>query len=458
MVKSDKSPILRIGVIQGGKIIEEKLIRERTTVTVGSGTRNTIVLPSASAPKSIALFELQSGEYHLSFTDGMDGRVSVGEQAADLQSLKAQNLVRRTSSGYSFKLNESSRGRVSVGECIILFQFVTPQPEPVRPQLPSVARGYWLHNMDWPYSSTFGSCLLAMIVVVVWANNTPLPKEMGIEDIPDRFAKLVMPDKPSDTKSDDGAGPAEDEKPQPKKDDKKKVDTQPEEGPAGDSEEARAARAAIHREKVEKKVAGRGLLKLLGAKGPGGMASGAVADVFNEGSIGGSGEGTFEGIGGLDVATAAGQRGTRGGDGAGSAASIEDLGTRGVEKGVGDGSGKRKVEAQVVAKVTATSLQEFDSDSRNQKDIMDTLRRRMGGVKACYEKRLKRNPELKGKVVVRFVIAAGGSVIEAEVVENTTGDSDLAACIAQSVRVIRFPPAEGSETTVTYPIILVPGS
>ena len=120
MPEPAKPKILRIGVIRGGKIIEEKLIRKRSSVTVGTGNRNTIVLPAANAPKNMALFEMRGNDYFLAFTDQMTGRVSVADKAADLQSLKAQNLVRKTGNTYHLKLSENSRGRVSVGECILL--------------------------------------------------------------------------------------------------------------------------------------------------------------------------------------------------------------------------------------------------------------------------------------------------------------------------------------------------
>jgi TonB family protein len=458
MTEAMREKILRIGVIQGGKIIEEKLIRRRASVSVGTSTRNTIMLPVANAPKSFSLFELRGNEYHLTFTDEMTGRISVGNDASDLQSLKAQNLVRKSGSVYTLKLNEASRGRVSVGECILLFQFVSPPPEPVRPQLPAVVRGYWSHNIDWAYTTTFSLTVACFLAITIWAHTIPVPRELGIEDIPDRFAEL-LPDRnvEEDTK-DNGAGEkkeAEKPKPQPKEDQNKN------QAPAddqGDTAEAKAAKAAAHRADIEKKVAGRGLLKLLGAKGPGGMPVGtAVADVFGEGSVGNS-ENAFEGIGGVDVATAAGQRGVRGSGGATSAASIEDMGTRGVVGAAGQGN-RQKTEAKVVANVTSTALQEFDSDSRSQQDIVNVVRRRLGGIKHCYESRLKRNPELKGKVVVHFVVHSGGTVIESSVVENSTGDSELGACIASQVRAIRFPPAQGGgETSVTYPFILAPGS
>lgn len=454
MPESPKGKILRIGVIQGGKIIEEKLIRKRSTVTVGAGTRNSLVLLAADVPRSIALFELRGNDYYLAFDDKMSGRVSVNNQAADLQSLKAQNLVKKSGSTYHLKLNEGSRGRVSVGACIILFQFVNQPPEPVRPMLPASVKGYWMKNIDWPYTSSLGVVLMSFLLIIIWAKNSPLPKEPGLDDIPDRFAKLLMPDRET-PKEDDGEGAGKEE-PKPEKIAKKKDAEEEPADDAGDSDEAKAVKVAKKRADMEKKVGGRGLLKILGTKGPGGMAGGAVADVFSEGSVG-DGSDAFDGVGGgMDVATNAGQQGSRGGDGAGEEASIDNLGTKGVVGAAGKGT-KKKAEARVVARVSSAAMQEFDSDSRSPADIKKAMRRRLGGIKRCYEKRLKRNPELRGKVVIRFVIHPGGKVIEVEVVENTTNDSDLAACIRSKVKAIRFGTTDGGETSVIYPFILAPG-
>jgi outer membrane biosynthesis protein TonB len=457
MAESGKQKILRLGVIRGGKIIEEKLIRKRVSVTVGTGTKNNIVLPTTNAPKAYTLFELRGNDYYLVFTDQMSGRMSVGDKAADLQSLKAQNLVRKHGNSYYLKLSDVARGRVSVGECIILFQFVNPPPEPVRPQLPSIVRGYWLRNIDWPYTSTFGVTILVMLIIMIWAKNVPLPKEVTIEDIPDKFAKMIIPDKPEEEETSDEADGAGEKKKEPVIEKKAKDDEPESEEPSAEEQEAaRKKAAAAKRAKMEKKVAGRGLLKVLGAKGPGGVAAGgAVADVFGEGGIAGSGDGAFDGIGGLDVATAAGQKGQRGMDGAATATSIADIGTKGVVGKAGKGRGKS--EARVVARVSSAALQEFDSDSRSQSDIVKVIKRRIGGIKHCYEKRLKRDPELRGKIVISFVIHPGGKVIEVEVASNTTGDSELAECIASRVKSIRFPATDGSETSVTYPFILAPG-
>ncbi len=451
-----REDILRIGVIRAGKIIEEKLVRKRAAVSVGAGTRNTIILPGVDAPKSFELFEMRGSDYYLAFTDKMTGRISVGDKAADLQALKGQGQVRKSGSTYYIKLSTASRGRVGIGDFILLFQFVKPPPEPVRPQLPQIVRGYWVHNIDWPYTSTFGITMAFMLTIWIWAGNTVPAGEMTMKDIPDRFARMIMPDKEiaKPQEKDNGTGGEGVEK--PKKKIKKKKETKEAGDGAGNSKEAKAASAAIRRAKMEKKVSGRGLLKVLGVRGTGGVsAGGAVADVFGDGSVEGSGNGAFDGVGGLDIATAAGQQGQRGMGGA-AAASIGDMGTRGVVGAAGSGT-RTKSEARVVARVTSAALEDFDSDSRSQQDIVKKIRQRIGGIKHCYEKRLKRDPDLKGKIIIRFVIHPGGKVISVEIVENTTGDGELAACIASRVRAIRFPSAEGGETSVTYPFILAPG-
>ncbi len=453
--------ILRIGVVRAGKIIEEKLVRKRTTVTVGNGPRNTITLPSTEVPQSFPLFELKGSEYYLNFDDKIGGRISVGEEnAADLNAIKVQQQLPRSQYGYQLRLTPQSRGRITIGDFILLFQFVEPPPEPARPKLPPTVKGYWRRNIDWPYTTTFSITMTCMVIIWIWSANVPIiKKEPTIDDIPDRFAKMIMPDKVMEPKKqEEKKGPGAGEGSIAKKKRRAKKNTGGDKGGKNKgNKKSGPVSAAARKAAIEKKVAGKGLLRVLGAKGAGGVAvGGAVADVFSEGSLSGSGEGVFDGVGGLEVASAAGERGSRGFSGAQQAASIKDMGTAGVVGNAGRG-GRGKTEARVVARITSAALEEFDSDSRDQQDIVKRIRRRLGGIKHCYEKRLKRNPQLKGKVVIRFVIHPGGKVISVEVVENTTGDPEVASCIAARIRAIRFPPTDGGETAVTYPFILAPG-
>ena len=82
--------VLRIGLVQGGKVIEERVIKQRTSVTIGPSEKSMFVIPSKAIPPNFKVFELQGGEYYLNFLDGMTGRVALKTGISDLAALKAQ--------------------------------------------------------------------------------------------------------------------------------------------------------------------------------------------------------------------------------------------------------------------------------------------------------------------------------------------------------------------------------
>src|SRR6185295_12560448 len=87
--------ILRIGVILGGKIVEERLIRNRENVTLGQSAKNTFAIPAAELPKSWTLFQLVQNRYVLNLAEGMDGRLSDGGQVQTLGQLKQAGQARQ---------------------------------------------------------------------------------------------------------------------------------------------------------------------------------------------------------------------------------------------------------------------------------------------------------------------------------------------------------------------------
>ena len=52
-----KPKILRIGIIQGGRIVEERLVRKRENITIGQSAKNMFVVPSEALPRNWLLFE-----------------------------------------------------------------------------------------------------------------------------------------------------------------------------------------------------------------------------------------------------------------------------------------------------------------------------------------------------------------------------------------------------------------
>src|SRR3954469_8095704 len=139
--------VLRIGLVQGGRVIEERIIKQRITVTVGSNEKSMFVIPSQAVPPMFKLFELLGSDYYLNFLDGMNGRVALATGITELGALRGQ--AKKVGGAYQVKLTEEARGKVVVGETTFLFQFVAPPPVQPRPQLPLAVKGGIASTIDW---------------------------------------------------------------------------------------------------------------------------------------------------------------------------------------------------------------------------------------------------------------------------------------------------------------------
>src|SRR5262245_17676544 len=143
--------ILRIGVVQGGKVIDERLIKQRTHVTIGPSEKSMFVVPSRKIPANFKLFELIGSDYHLNYIQGLGGRVALKTGIADIAALTAQAKVIQEKGIKFFRvqLHEEARGKVVIGATTFLFQFVVPPPVQPKPQLPMSVRKGMAGDIDW---------------------------------------------------------------------------------------------------------------------------------------------------------------------------------------------------------------------------------------------------------------------------------------------------------------------
>ncbi len=437
-VEAKVPKILRIAVVQGGKVVEERQLKRRETVTVGGGPRNTFVLASGVLPVSFPLFELRGSAYHLRFTEQIDGKHGIGEgPLVDFKVLVSQGVVKKQSDGaYDLPLSEASKGKVVWGDATLLFQFVTPPPEPARPMLPEAMRGGWWRTVDRLFLGILLCSLFVHFGLIAAVSGREISEDVTLDEIPDRFAKLIIPDKPPELpkKVEKAAGADE------KKVDKKETKKAPKKELT--AEEA-AARAAAHHAKLAQEVASKGILKLLGADTGSG---GAIEDVLESGSGNSDIASALAGAGGVSVAGAdsVGAGGRRGG-GSGKAAGIGDLGTQGGGK-VDMG---RKGETRISGSVSATAP-EVESSTVDKDAVSRYVRARQRAIQSCYEKQLKLNPTLKGKLSVRITIATSGKVSETEIDEDTLHSEEVTSCIKGVVRFWKFPFTPESDTAVQF--------
>jgi hypothetical protein len=440
--------VLRIGIVQRGKIIDERELKKRETVSVGTHQKAMFQVQSDALPRSFDLFDYDGKTYFVRFTDKMDGRIQLeGTKVQNFPELEAQGKVVMRGDSKAVELSDDSRGKVVIGDVTVLFQFKALVPTPVRPVLPADVRGSLLQNIDAQFTGIFVAVAVLQISIVTYARSLPYIEPTSIDEIDQDYQRLIMPDRlpepPKDAVADDGAGEKEKEKaPEEKKKEPSKAKGQNK----GKVDEEAAARA--RKEAIRKQVAGKGLLKVLGAKGTG-RDAGALNDVFSDGGVTGQLGDAFSGIQGVDIADNGGESGTRGG-GSGEGVGIGALGTE------GGGSFETGTKSEYAVKGSVKEQAPEVDGELSQAEIARVMRRQLNALRDCYERALKRNRKLSGKLIIKFEILESGRTSNVEFEDASLNSPDVRQCIESRAKYWRFPKPDGGSVFVAYPIIFTP--
>ncbi|MHB8815926.1 MAG: TonB family protein [Steroidobacteraceae bacterium] len=96
------------------------------------------------------------------------------------------------------------------------------------------------------------------------------------------------------------------------------------------------------------------------------------------------------------------------------------------------------------------------SAGRSAEEIAMVFDRNKGAIYALYERALRMNPMLQGKLVLEFTIAPSGEVMRCRVVSSELHDPALERAIVARVMLFRFEPEKVDPTTATKPIDFFP--
>jgi hypothetical protein len=476
MTQNQTRKILRIGIIQGGKIIEERLLRKREPVTVGDSNRNTFVIPATGLPSRFPLFELREDTYYLTLADWMTGRLSLGTGVADLQALKQEGVAKQVGQVdyekpgqpsqkkkvpvYQVALSEKSRGKLTFGDTTLLFQFVTPPPLPAKPQIPALIQGGWIKGIDWVYSSILVISGLTHLGFIAYLRTYPIDQEINLNQISERFAKYIAPIQPPPVPvkakaTDDGkdAKKKSDSKKAAKKAAKKSAPAK-RPGPVKQISDAeKAARAAARRQQIAEKLARVSVLGLLGAKGGEGSP---IKDVLaGGGEMQRNLDDALKRTSGVAVDDGSGvARGSRGGGGKrGSLDVASDLrGPSGGDGVKGGGTGRRGASVKASLKIENF---EPEGGTLDQGALRRKINLYQHNIRTCYERELKNNPDLKGKISIRITIALNGRVSAVEIEENSL-NSSVANCVKRNAQRWSFPKPKDDAVTIVLPFVFSP--
>ncbi|MDI1435154.1 AgmX/PglI C-terminal domain-containing protein [Polyangium sorediatum] len=90
-------------------------------------------------------------------------------------------------------------------------------------------------------------------------------------------------------------------------------------------------------------------------------------------------------------------------------------------------------------------------------EIQKIIRGNFKTLQACYEEGLKKNPNLGGRIAIKFVIGKDGKPASVgEETPATLPDPDVVKCVLAAVETLTFPAPEGGVVKVVYPIMFAP--
>jgi outer membrane biosynthesis protein TonB len=440
--------VLRIGVVQNGRVVEERIIKKRQTVTVGSSENNAFVIAAKDLPASFALFELVGEDYHLNFREGMNGRVALPTGISELSVLQGQ--ARRTGDGYQIKLTEDARGKVIVGENSFLFQFVSPPPVQPRPQLPvSVIRG--ATGVDWPTTMIAAFSFLAHFLALGalysdWLDPV-VDYEVNVQSLVETVRNLPAPPPVEEKATEENPKEAEkaeekEAKPEPKQ--AAKPDKAADPGDAKPRMNAREV-AALSNELDSFDMG------ILGAN----TGKAATADVLS------SGDNVATSI--MDKAAASGAGVSAGGPGGlklnggggainpGEGTSLASIGNAGKSEGTGTSGAVATVKGPTGnASVGGASV--AGGTVGNAASVVAGMR---AGFRACYNRGLATNPDASGKIDLKLRIGPGGEVTGVAAASSGNLPGSVVDCVKGRARSGRFSPPDSGSAVISVPVSFV---
>jgi len=94
--------------------------------------------------------------------------------------------------------------------------------------------------------------------------------------------------------------------------------------------------------------------------------------------------------------------------------------------------------------------------SRSREEIELVFDKNKGAIFALYNRALRRDPSLEGKLVLRLTIAPNGVVTFCEIVSSDLGDLELEDKLVRRVKLFRFKARDVEAITTTKPIDFFP--
>lgn len=425
--------VLRVGLVRGGRVVEERLLKSAADVSVGDGELATFAAPCATREVLVR----RADGYVLVVSTGMKARLADAQGVHDL------------GPGEARPLDLESRGKVQVGDTTLLFQMVVAPVPAARPQLPLSVRASSA-DVDWNLTILVALSFLLHFGFVGalysdWVDPIvrDAPSVAGLVDL----VKSTPRDLPLETpKADDSSSKPETRKAEANRD----APSSPSPGrasaspgrssPGASSDKGQAARDAAliaQAESMRVEIAA----SLTGSSSVQNALKRSNVPVVDVGEAAAKNTSVSG-----EVSTSAGGPLTQG-----KSSGLADLGKDGTKRSGPDTAGPAR-------ETRGPSLDTRVEPTRASMPVSDADRVVAGlkpAFRRCYQLGLDQDASQSGRVVVSAKIAPTGEVASAEVSTIQGLSASVGACVARAVRGAQFAAPGGSGSTLQIPVSLV---
>jgi outer membrane biosynthesis protein TonB len=90
-------------------------------------------------------------------------------------------------------------------------------------------------------------------------------------------------------------------------------------------------------------------------------------------------------------------------------------------------------------------------------DVEEVMAKYQKGIVKLYKDQLKKAPDIAGRVLAAFVVAADGNVVESSIVDSTTDDNAFDAALGNLLETFKFPAVSAGDVEVIYPFVFSSG-
>lgn len=475
-------------------------------ITIGDDKTADYMVPGVDAAFPLVSFE--GNDCVIRFTEEMTGVLRTNQQLIHLEQLKEE---KRKTGAFKIILKQNDLLKLQI-RGITFFLSYSPMPPHLRAQK--------ILERDPLYTKIWFTSLALTTALVILAATAEKPAPITVDELPQRVATIIFQPPPEPVKPPPVAKPKEEVKPEEKVEAKppKKLPTEvkhtaPQKSPQHVAktapQKAKPTQAASQVKGQTHKAGGdqgEGA-KAAGAEGKKGQAHAKPSTTPQNASHGnpntktaaksqGAGKGNVESLAGdlqgaISKSLSAGGKGASealgklhgyggfttqgngglgaigaGSGGGGNSLDVSGLGTKGLGEGaVGKGLGAIGSGGNIIGtghgrpNIEVGNSQDTIIMGGLDKDLIDKIiKQHLSQIRYCYEKEANTSKaDLRGRVMMRFVISASGRVSQSGVESTSLGNANVEKCLVGIMQRIVFPePLGGGIVEVSYPFLFAP--